>query len=104
MRDRSRGFMSNPGNRLRELSYTREVNRKSSIIFVVYDEMMRVLLARLNKGVSAEFRRRRVNDEVWLPAMAKFSGSAHMEAISEFSDYKTFAASTFVAFPEKEGR
>ena len=60
------------------------------------------LLARVHKGSQASFRRRKVNDEVWLPAMATYSASARVAlvkvmrrgGVSEFSDYKKFGVDT----------
>src|SRR5262249_617216 len=36
------------------------------------------LLARVHKGAQASFRRRKVNDEAWLPAMATYTASARV--------------------------
>jgi len=60
------------------------------------------LLARVHKGSQASFRRRKVNDEVWLPAMATYTGSARVALVKvmrrggvmEFSDYKKFTVDT----------
>jgi hypothetical protein len=57
---------------------------------------------RLQKGARALFERRRVNDEVWLPAQARFSGAAkillfvlgRLDATSEYGDYRKFTVST----------
>jgi hypothetical protein len=57
---------------------------------------------RLQKGARAFFQRRRVNDEIWLPAEARFSGAAkvllfvlgRLDARSEYSDYRKFSVST----------
>ena len=57
---------------------------------------------RLQKGARAFFQRRRVNDEIWLPSEARFSGAAkvllfvlgRLEARSEYSDYRKFSVST----------
>ncbi len=64
------------------------------------------LFVRLNKGARASFVRRRVNDEVWLPAEAHFSGTARLlllkgiriKSDSEFSNYKKFTVETSVRF------
>jgi hypothetical protein len=64
------------------------------------------LLARLNKGAKAIFVRRRVNDEVWLPAEAHFSGTARVLLLkgiriktdSEYSNYKKFTVDASVKF------
>lgn len=68
------------------------------------------MLARLNKGATATAQRRRVNDEIWLPAESRFAGSARIlllkglriESISEFSDYKKFSVSSTVTFPGRK--
>ena len=57
---------------------------------------------RLQKGAHAFFVRRRVNDEVWLPAEARFVGAAkvllfvlgRLDAHSFYSDYRKFSVST----------
>jgi hypothetical protein len=57
---------------------------------------------RLQKGARAYFQRRRVNDEIWLPAEARFIGAAkvllfafgRLDARSEYSDYRKFSVST----------
>jgi hypothetical protein len=65
------------------------------------------LLARLHKGATLSFERRKVNDEVWLPAMVTYEGSARVgliatlrrAGISEYSSYKKFSVSTLQTFP-----
>ncbi|HEY7573662.1 MAG TPA: hypothetical protein VIB08_00700 [Thermoanaerobaculia bacterium] len=57
---------------------------------------------RLQKGARAFFERRRVNDEIWLPAEARFTGAAkvllfrlgRLNASSLYSDYRKFSVST----------
>jgi hypothetical protein len=57
---------------------------------------------RLQKGARAFFQRRRVNDEIWLPAEARFVGAAkvllfvlgRLDARSEYSDYRKFSVTT----------
>jgi hypothetical protein len=57
---------------------------------------------RLQKGAHAFFERRRVNDEIWLPASARFTGAAkvllftlgRLDARSDYSDYRKFSVST----------
>lgn len=64
------------------------------------------LLARLNKGATGVLLRRRVNNEIWLPAEARFSGTARLlvlkgiriKAISEFSNYKKFSVDTSIRY------
>ncbi len=68
------------------------------------------VLARLNRGASGVFQRRKVNNEIWLPAEARFAGTARilllkgftLESTSEFSDYRKFTVFTSVSFPEKK--
>ncbi|HYK40960.1 MAG TPA: hypothetical protein VE007_01140 [Thermoanaerobaculia bacterium] len=60
------------------------------------------VLARLQKGSRASITRRKVNGEIWLPAMAHFTGSArlllvkglNLDATSEYSDYRKFQVAT----------
>jgi hypothetical protein len=59
-------------------------------------------LARLQKGATAFFQRKKVNGEVWLPAEARFSGAAkalllfgtRIDVHSTYGDYKKFSVST----------
>jgi hypothetical protein len=71
------------------------------------------ILAKLKKGARAQLQRRKVNDEIWLPAEVRFVGHArvflvkalHIDALSEYSDYKKFNVATdAVATPERENR
>lgn len=63
------------------------------------------ILAKLKKGARAEMTRRKVNDEIWLPSEARFTGHArlflvkglHIDALSEYSDYKKFTVETEAA-------
>jgi hypothetical protein len=60
------------------------------------------LLARVHKGTLATFERRKVNNEVWLPAKATWTGSGRvlllrqlrLRGISEFSGYRKFSVDT----------
>jgi hypothetical protein len=64
------------------------------------------VLARLSKGAKGVLLRQRVNNEIWLPAEARFSGTARLlllkglrvEMISEFSDYRKFTIDTSIKF------
>ena len=66
------------------------------------------LLARMHKGSRLAFERRKVNDEVWLPARVTYTGSARIGLIktirrggsSEFSNYKKFTVGTTTTFSE----
>lgn len=59
-------------------------------------------LVRLQKGAQAFLERRRVNNEIWLPARARFTGAAkafffvlgRVDVQSEYGDYKKFSVST----------
>lgn len=69
------------------------------------------LLARLHKGSTLSFERRKVNDEAWLPAAARYSISGRIgllavmrrSAVVEFSNYKKFGVdtSTTITLPKK---
>ncbi len=64
------------------------------------------VLARLHEGAHLSFLRRKVNDEVWLPALAKYNGSARVGLLftlrrsgsSEYSGYKKFSVDTSSSF------
>lgn len=60
------------------------------------------LLARVHKGTTASFTRRKVNGEAWLPARAEYEVSARLlllksfrqGGVSEFSSYRKFTVDT----------
>ena len=60
------------------------------------------VLARLNKGAQLSFLRRKINGEVWLPAVVDYSGSARVGMLvtlrrsgtSEFSGYRKYSVDT----------
>jgi hypothetical protein len=60
------------------------------------------ILARVHKGTKASFTRRKVNDEVWLPASMQYTASARIALFkvmrvggaSEFASYRKFTVST----------
>jgi hypothetical protein len=64
------------------------------------------LFARLHKGASLTFVRRKINGEVWLPATSIYEGSARLGLIkivrqrgeSEFSNYRKFTVDTQSSF------
>lgn len=64
------------------------------------------LFARLHKGASLTFVRRKINDEVWLPATAVYEGSARLGLVktvrqrgeSEFTNYRKFTVDTQSSF------
>lgn len=59
-------------------------------------------VARLQKGATTYFHRRKVNDEIWLPVEARFTGTAKVllvfgggiDAMFEYGDYRKFSVST----------
>jgi hypothetical protein len=65
------------------------------------------VLGKLNKGAAAALERCRVNGEIWLPAEARFAGSARvlllkglrLESISEFGNYRKFSVETAATSP-----
>src|SRR6185503_17527477 len=60
------------------------------------------VLARLHKGARLSFLRRKINGEVWLPAVVSYSGSARVSLLftlrrsgsSEYSDYRKYSVDT----------
>ena len=64
------------------------------------------LLARLDRGATAVFEQRKVNNEIWLPASARFSGTGrlflfkglNLDLQSDYSDYRRFSVRTLVEF------
>jgi hypothetical protein len=60
------------------------------------------LLARLHKGATASYQRRKVNDDAWLPARVEYRGSGRVLLVrrirtggySEFSNYRKFTVET----------
>jgi hypothetical protein len=67
------------------------------------------LLARLHKGARLSFLRRKVNGEVWLPAVVSYHGSGRVGLLvtlrrsgtSEFSGYRKFSVDTLEGFRPK---
>jgi len=70
------------------------------------------LVAKLNRGARMTFQRRRVNNEIWLPARVHFSGTGRLllfkglriDTLSEYSDYRKFTVETSVTFSTREKR
>ena len=64
------------------------------------------LLARVHKGTVATYQRRRVNDEVWLPAEVTWTASARvmlfkqlrLRGVAEFSNYRKFTVDTSTTY------
>jgi hypothetical protein len=61
-----------------------------------------IKIARLQKGASAYFVRRKINDEIWLPSEARFTGKAKvllvfgggLDVTSRYFDYRKFSVGT----------
>jgi hypothetical protein len=59
-------------------------------------------VARLQKGAIGYFQRRKVNGEIWLPAEARFTGTARIllvfggriDVLSQYEDYRKFSVGT----------
>jgi hypothetical protein len=68
------------------------------------------VLARIHKGAQFSFLRRKINDEVWLPAVAKYSGSARVGLLwtlrrtgsSEYSGYRKYSVDTSSSFDQSK--
>ena len=64
------------------------------------------LLARVHKGTTATYQRRKVNDEAWLPAEVTWTATARVlllkqlriRGISEFSGYRKFTVDTSTTY------
>jgi DNA-binding TFAR19-related protein (PDSD5 family) len=64
------------------------------------------LLARIHKGTTATYQRRKVNDEIWLPAQVTWTASARvmllkrlrLRGIAEFSGYRKFTVDTSTTY------
>jgi len=67
------------------------------------------LLARIHKGTIATYERRKVNNEVWLPAEVTWTASARVALVrrlrlrgsSEFSSYRKFTVDTETTYKQK---
>jgi hypothetical protein len=65
-------------------------------------------LARVHKGTVASYERRKVNNEVWLPAKVTWSASGRLllvrrlrlRGISEFSNYRKFSVDTTTTYTQ----
>jgi hypothetical protein len=62
-------------------------------------------LGKLYKGTTASFERRKINNEIWLPAEARFNGSGRafirkfqVGAVVHYSDYRKFSVETDTSF------
>ena len=63
------------------------------------------VVAKLYKGTTLVFERRKVNDEVWLPTRTRVNMSGRalirkfsLEAVIEYSDYRKFSVNTDTTF------
>lgn len=64
------------------------------------------LLARIHKGTTATYQRRKVNDEVWLPSQVTWTAGARVllvrklriRGIAEFSGYRKFTVDTTTTY------
>jgi hypothetical protein len=64
------------------------------------------LFARVHKGARAMYERRKVNEEIWLPARVTWAGSARLflvkqervSGVSEFSSYRKFTVGTSTTY------
>ena len=64
------------------------------------------LLARVHKGTTATYQRRKVNDEIWLPAQVTWNGTGRLFLVkrervrgrSEFSGYRKFTVDTSTTY------
>jgi hypothetical protein len=64
------------------------------------------LLARIHKGTTATYQRRKVNNEVWLPLQVTWTAGARVllvrrlriRGISDFSDYRKFTVDTSTTY------
>jgi hypothetical protein len=64
------------------------------------------LLARVHKGTTATYQRRKVNDEVWLPAQVTWTATARvlllrklrLQGVAEFSGYRKFTVDTSTTY------
>jgi hypothetical protein len=64
------------------------------------------LLARVDKGTTASYERRKVNDEVWLPARVTWTAAARVlllkrvrvRGVAEFSGYRKFTVDTSTTY------
>ena len=67
------------------------------------------LLARVHKGSRLSFTRRKINDEIWLPATTTYTASARIGLVkmmrvggtSQFSDYRKFTVGTTTTYTTK---
>jgi hypothetical protein len=64
------------------------------------------LLARIHKGTTATYQRRKVNNEIWLPSQVTWTAGARVllvrrlrsRGISDFSGYRKFTVDTSTTY------
>jgi hypothetical protein len=64
------------------------------------------LFARVHKGARAMYERRKINEEIWLPARVTWAGSARLflvkrervSGVSDFSNYRKFTVGTSTTY------
>ena len=70
------------------------------------------IVGKLYKGTTASYERRKVNDEVWLPAELRIKATGRalirkfdVDSVVRYSDYKKFSVETDTTFaiPKKPG-
>ncbi len=68
------------------------------------------LIARLNQGTHMVFQRRRVNNEIWLPAQSHFTGTGRIlifrgfriDVETTYSDFKKFSVETSISYDKEK--
>ncbi len=68
------------------------------------------LLAKLHKGATAVFQRKLVNDEIWLPAESRFTGTGRImllkglkiDSSNRYSDYRKFTVASTIRYGTPE--
>jgi hypothetical protein len=72
---------------------------------ILDDISIGLVLGKLYKGTTAAFTRRKVNDEIWLPAQMRFNGTGRalvrkfrLDTVVEYSDYRKFSVDTDTTF------
>jgi hypothetical protein len=72
---------------------------------ILEDHSVMGFLGKLYKGTTASFERRKINNEIWLPATARFDGSGRalirkfrVDTVVQYSDYRKFSVETDTTF------
>ena len=104
---------TDPGKLLKKLEGRAWINEQDQQLVRVEARLVDTLafglgiLARFQKGAGVFYERRRVNDEIWLPAEYRFTGAGRLfllkkvriDAREQYSDYKKFSVKTSVSYP-----